>query len=120
MAKTARDTAAAACGQQVLTTVKNKDLRFANQREFERFLENLIEAQDGLCAITGLPLQYDGEYSDREFLCSLDRIDSNGDYEDGNLQVVCQFVNRWKGSGNDLEFRRLIAIVRSGAAEGFT
>lgn len=120
MAKTARDTAAAACGQQVLTTVKNKDLRFVSQREFERFLENLIEAQEGLCAITGLPLQFDEEHSDGELKCSLDRIDSNGDYEDGNLQVVCQFVNRWKGSSNDLEFRRLIAIVRSRTAEDLT
>jgi hypothetical protein len=46
MAKTVRH-AAAACGQQVPTTVKNKDLRFANQRELQRFLQSLVEVQDG-------------------------------------------------------------------------
>lgn len=114
MAQTARQTAAASCGQQVVRTVKNKDLRFGDRLEFERFIEALVEAQDGLCAISELPLQFDGEHSDVEFLCSLDRIDSSGDYEDGNLQVVCRFVNRWKGNDEDLNFRRLMGVVRSG------
>jgi hypothetical protein len=113
MAETARSTADAAHGQQVLRTVKNKDLRFIDQREFERFIAALIDAQEGLCAITDIPLQFDGEYTDSEFLCSLDRIDSDRDYEDGNLQVVCRFANRWKGSDEDLLFRRLIAVIRS-------
>lgn len=113
MAGMAKSTAAAAHGQQVLTTVKNKNLLFANQRDFELFLVALIDAQDGRCAITDLPLQFDGEHSDPELLCSLDRIDSNRGYEDGNLQLVCRFVNRWKGSDNDHEFRRLMNIVQS-------
>jgi hypothetical protein len=114
MAQTARQTADGCRGQQVVRTVKNKDLRFADSRQFERFIAALIDAQDGLCAITELPLQFDGEHTDSEFLCSLDRIDSDGDYEDGNLQVVCKFVNRWKGSEGDLNFRRLMGLVRSG------
>jgi hypothetical protein len=113
MAGMAKATAAAARGQEVLRTVKNKDLRFVDQREFEAFVLALIEAQEGLCAITDLPLQFDGEHTDIELLCSLDRIDSDGDYEDGSLQVVCRFVNRWKGSDKDLLFRRLIAVLRS-------
>lgn len=113
MAETARSTADAARGQQVLRTVKNKDLRFVDQREFERFIAALIDAQEGLCAITDLPLQFDGEHTDSELLCSLDRIDSGHDYEDGNLQVVCRFINRWKGSDEDLLFRRLLAVIRS-------
>lgn len=58
-------------------------------------------------------MQYDGEYEDAEMLCSLDRIDSEGHYEAGNLQIVCRFVNRWKGSSDDDGFRRLIRVVRS-------
>lgn len=113
MAMTARDTVAGSNGQQILRTMKNKELRFASQEDFERYLLGLLELQDGLCAVTGLTLQYDGEHEDTEMLCSLDRMDSDGHYEPGNLQVVCRFVNRWKGSDNDEGFRRLIGVVRS-------
>jgi len=57
-----------------------------SQHDFEAFLLKLIEAQDGVCALTGLPLQFDGEHDDSELLCSLDRVDSSGHYEDGTLQ----------------------------------
>ena len=113
MAMTARDTVVGANGQQVLRTVKNKELKFASPLELESYLIELLELQEGLCAITGLTLQYDGEHEDAEMLCSLDRIDSDGHYEVGNLQVVCRFVNRWKGSGSDESFRRLVGVVRS-------
>jgi hypothetical protein len=113
MADSARATVAAANGQPVVTIAKVKDLRFVSKQEFEGYIAALIEAQDGLCALTGLRLQFDGECDDRELRCSLDRIDSNGHYEDGNLQVVCWFANRWKSSGNDAEFRRLIGRVRT-------
>ncbi|ABA04051.1 hypothetical protein Nwi_0786 [Nitrobacter winogradskyi Nb-255] len=113
MAMTARDTVAGANGQQVLRTLKNKELKFASPQELERYLIDLLDLQEGLCAITGLTLQYDGEHEDAEMLCSLDRIDSEGHYEAGNLQVVCRFANRWKGSSSDEGFRRLIGAVRS-------
>lgn len=113
MAMTARDTAAGANGQQVLRTMKNKELKFASPQELERYLIDLLDLQEGLCAISGLRLQYDGDHDDAELLCSLDRIDSDGHYEPGNLQVVCRFVNRWKGSDNDEAFRRLIGVIRS-------
>jgi hypothetical protein len=69
--------------------------------------------QEGVCAITDLPLQYEGEHDDIAMVCSLDRIDSSKHYEPGNLQVVCRFVNRWKSDSPDAEFRRLIRIVQS-------
>lgn len=113
MAMTARDTVARANGQQVTQTLKNKDLLFPSQAAFEKYVLQLIELQEGICAITGLPLQYDGDCDDTEMLCSLDRIESNKHYGEGNLQIVCRFANRWKSSGDDSAFRRLIAIVRS-------
>ncbi len=112
MVMTAYGTAARSNGQQVVRTVKNKEVRFGSQAEFERYVESLIEAQEGLCAITDLRLEFDGDVEDSELLCSLDRIDSDGHYEAGNLQVVCRFVNRWKSDGDDQEFRRLIALVQ--------
>ena len=113
MAMTVQDTVKAANGQQVQRTVKNKELKFPSMQELEHYLSQLLAMQEGLCAVTGLSLQYDGEHEDKEMLCSLDRIDSDGHYEVGNLQVVCRFVNRWKGDSNDESFRRLIGVVRS-------
>ena len=99
-------------GQDVLRGVKNKDVMFS-QSELEANIASLIKAQEGLCALTGIEFQFDGECNDKELLCSLDRIDSDGHYEAGNLQVVCRFANRWKSDSLDGEFRRLIAVVRS-------
>ncbi|MBK5276536.1 MAG: hypothetical protein JJE30_16010 [Desulfuromonadales bacterium] len=113
MAKTALDTVDAGNGQQILRTVKNKELRFPTQQDFEKHITELVDAQDGLCAITSLVLQFEELADDQELLCSLDRIDSDGHYEPGNLQVVCRFVNRWKSDGNDAEFRRLLSLLRN-------
>ncbi|RWK41724.1 MAG: hypothetical protein EOR46_15590 [Mesorhizobium sp.] len=111
MAMMAKGTVEVSNGQQVLRTVKSKELRIP-EGELEPFLNALLDAQEGLCAITGLQVQYLGEEDDKELLCSLDRIDSDGHYEIGNLQIVCRFVNRWKNASNDQEFRRLIGVVR--------
>lgn len=112
MVETASLTAAKSNGQQVLRTVKNKHCAF-DKPTLESYVDALISDQDGLCAITDIPLQFDGQEDDTDLLCSLDRIDSNGHYEPGNLQVVCKFVNKWKSDGADDNFRRLIALVRA-------
>ncbi|QQE90098.1 hypothetical protein [Azotobacter chroococcum] len=46
-------------------------------------------------------------------MCSLDRIDSNGHYAPGNIQIICRFANRWKSDSDNAEFMRLINLVRS-------
>lgn len=112
MAATAMATVSGANGQEVQRTLKNKEFRFSNEDAFQKYLEALLVAQDNTCAITSLPLQFDGEHTDVEMLCSLDRIDSGGHYEEGNLQVVCRFVNRWKSDSDDAEFRRLIRLLQ--------
>jgi hypothetical protein len=112
MAATALATAAASNGQEVVRTVKDKQTRFS-QLELESYIGALIDTQEGLCALTGIPLQFDGDHEDPDLLCSLDRIDSEGHYAPENLQVVCRFANRWKNNGLDREFRRLIGVVRA-------
>lgn len=112
MVATAFNTVANGNGQQVLRTVKEKNTDF-HAPVMEKYVSALIDDQDRLCAITGIPLQFDGEEDDAELLCSLDRIDSAGHYVAGNLQVVCRFVNRWKGAGADAEFRRLMTLVKA-------
>lgn len=98
-------------GQIVERTVKNKELRFTED-DLKAYIEALRESQEGLCAITGIPLQFVGEADDNQMIYSLDRIDSNGHYERGNLQLVCRFINRWKSDGDNAEFKRLVTIVR--------
>lgn len=110
MAAMARATAAASNGQEVLRTVKNKDLRFEAGSALEAHIATLLEEQEGRCAVSGIELSYDD--TDPDLRCSLDRIDSSGHYEPGNLQVVCWFVNRWKSDDTDNNFRRLLKLVR--------
>lgn len=111
MAMTAWQTTNDSNGQQVLRTVKNKDFRFPSQGDLENYIRKLLDDQGNECAISGLPLQHWGSYEDEQFLCSLDRIDSSGHYEMGNLQVVCRFINMWKNAMDDQQFRVLLKTV---------
>jgi len=61
---------------------------------------------------TLIPHQFDGAGSDKDLLPSLDRIDRDGHYENENLQVVCQFINFWKGDSDNEMFARLLMLVR--------
>jgi hypothetical protein len=60
MAMMAKGTVGRSNGRQVLRTVKNKDLRIP-ENQLEPYLAALLEAQERLCAITGLQLQYHGD-----------------------------------------------------------
>ena len=94
-----------------LSNIKEKEIRF-REGEFEKYVEYLLSEQEGVCALTGIPLVLDRQDDDKELMCSLDRIDSNGHYEKDNLQIVCRFVNRWKGDDDDDEFRRLVVMIQ--------
>lgn len=111
MAIQAEDTCRGANGQRVERTVKNKEFGFASRDALADYLEALLKDQDELCALTGMPFDFDRD-GDRDMLPSLDRIDSDGHYVAGNLQVVCRFANRWKSNDLDGNFRRLIEAVR--------
>lgn len=66
MAMTARDTCDGANGQEVTRTMKNKELRFS-AIELEAYLDALLTSQEGLCALTDLPLQFKGTRRTRRF-----------------------------------------------------
>ena len=93
---------------------KDKALGFRNQFELEKYIDDLMIGQDGVCALTSLRMLLDGDDCDPELSCSLDRSDSNGHIcERGNLQIVCKFANRWKGASDNDKFLNLIATVRA-------
>ncbi|UGY02544.1 hypothetical protein [Bradyrhizobium quebecense] len=100
-----------ATGQKVEVTKKLKELGLTYD-ELDAHLRKLMEKQKGRCALTGIKLDLRKEGFDRKLWPSPDRIDSNGHYTSGNLQVVCAFVNGWKGATPDEEFRRLLGLVR--------
>lgn len=112
MALQAEQTTNAANGQKVERNTKNKDFGFEDRVELEGYLQDLLEAQGNQCAITQLPLQFNGSHDDKQMLCSLDRIDSDEHYQLDNLQIVCRFVNFWKSYMEDTEFRWLLSIVQ--------
>jgi hypothetical protein len=116
MAQTAIETAAGANGQTETRKVKVKNLvGFDDHHAFERYVLDLLDSQEDLCALSGLQLQHYGDFDDEQLLCSLDRIDSDGHYERGNLQIVCRFINRWKCDSKDAEFRRLLRMIQEPA-----
>jgi len=78
----------------------------------EKLIASLLDLQGNRCALTGIPFQFHGPDVDKNLLPSVDRKDSNGHYEEGNLQVVCQFINFWKSDSDNGEFQRLLMLVR--------
>ncbi len=103
-------------GQLVERTVKNKELRMTSV-ELEKLLTSLLDLQGNRCALTGIAFHFLGPEADKNLLPSVDRIDSNGHYEAGNRQIVCQFINFWKSDSDNEEFKRLLMLVRGGEAE---
>ena len=115
MARTMLSTVAQSNGQVVERRVKEKTTSLS-LLECEQLLREKMGEQEDLCALTGLPLGYDSECEDKEMLASLDRIDSSGHYTPENVQIVCRFMNRWKGADSDGLVRRLLARMGIGTA----
>ena len=98
-------------GQLEQRTAKNKELRMTSA-ELEKLLGSLLDPQGDRCALTGIPFHFAGPGADLNLRPSVDRIDSNGHYEHGNLQIVCRFVNFWKSDTDNEGFKRLLMLVR--------
>lgn len=98
-------------GKSTERTVRNKELKMSSS-ELDQLIESLLNIQDNRCALTGIPFHFSAAHADKNLLPSLDRIDSDGHYETGNLQVVCRFINFWKSDSDNEEFKRLLMLVR--------
>lgn len=69
------------------------------------FLLGLWESQRGRCALSRLKMSH--RFND-PLSASIDRKDSAKGYVPGNVQLVCQWVNRAKNNAPDLEFKRIL------------
>ena len=111
MCKSIEKIARNSAGQVVSRRVKNKDLKMSSS-ELEELVTRLLDVQENRCALTDIAFHFESPDADKYLLPSPDRIDSNGHYEAGNIQIVCQFVNFWKGDQDDDEFKRLLMLVQ--------
>ena len=98
-------------GQVVERVIRNNELRMTSD-QLEKLLASLLDLYENHCALTGIPFHFDGPQADRNLLPSVDRINSDGHYEEKNIQVVCRFINLWKGDSDSEEFKRLLLLVR--------
>jgi len=59
-------------------------------------LLELLEKQDGKCALTGRTLTFDAGRGAVDTNCSLDRIHAGGPYTIENVQLVCAAINGFR------------------------
>lgn len=71
------------------------------------YVMGLYDAQQGLCALSGVPMTHVAGQGRIATNISIDRIDSNKGYEEGNIQLVCCAVNIAKSSWSQDEFIEL-------------
>jgi hypothetical protein len=82
------------------------------------YLQCLLEKQNFKCAYSGIDLLSPTNYYERiemtssPYLISLDRIDSNIGYIEGNVQFVCVCINKAKGTYTDEQFKEIINKIR--------
>ena len=62
----------------------------------------LYQQQGGMCALTGLPMHSTSDESDLSV--SVDRINNDLGYEDGNIRLVCARVNLMMNTLDDAHF----------------
>lgn len=120
MVSTILDTIRNANGQMEWRRVKDKNTDMT-QAELDAHIAELM-AKGRTCPLTGCEMLYDGEQRtdfEKHFLVSADRIDNKLSYVRGNIQIVCQFANFWKGSRySTAVFHSLLAAIQQNTPSG--
>lgn len=79
--------------KNLLTKARTRKTKKVSSTLTPEYLRGLWETQQGLCAYSRVPLQLEANHP---HAISLDRVDSNKGYQEGNLQLVSASVNRMK------------------------
>lgn len=99
-------------GQVVMSVKSMKNKELIDEVAVKAHLRQLYIDQDGRCKISGIPMHVPGQDNKNpDLMVSPDRIDSNGHYEVGNLQLVCRFINFWKCAADNSAFADLLDLV---------
>ena len=64
----------------------------------------LYHKQEGLCAISGVPLTKITGKGQVPTNASIDRIDPGGAYSEDNIRLLCRFVNCFRNNQTDEQF----------------
>jgi hypothetical protein len=72
-------------------------------------LEDLWEAQNGRCALTGIPMTFDAGGSETN--ASIDRINAGGPYTLDNIQLVCYRANWMKNTMDMDSFNYWVSVL---------
>ena len=75
------------------------------------FLDRLIKAQDFKCALSGLPISFEGGKKNKGWTASVDRIDPKRGYEEDNLQFVHKDVNLMKNRFDEPYFIEMCKLI---------
>lgn len=67
------------------------------------YLENLWKEQQGLCALSGIPMTFELKIGRTHTNLSIDKIDREKGYILGNVQLVCMACNQIKSDLSDEE-----------------
>jgi hypothetical protein len=89
----------------IKTAQKRKNFKCSISADY---LKEVWQEQEGRCAYTKLPLTAD---ANQLTTMSLDRIDSDLDYVNGNVQLVCVAVNRMKSDFLEKDFIGLCNLI---------
>lgn len=83
------------------------------------YLQSVLESQNYKCALTGSDLLCPKTYIEKRemtsspYLLSLDRIDNDLGYVEGNVQFVCVWANKARGSYDNEVFKEIINNLKS-------
>lgn len=88
---------------RIRISAKQRNLEFSITKEY---IWNLFLKQNRKCVLTGIKIGFPYEFKDI-YTASLDRIDSNKGYIEGNVQWVHKIVNRIKQNVPEILFIKL-------------
>ena len=76
------------------------------------YLMALYDQQEGLCALSGVRMTWSTGKTEPTSI-SMDRIDGDKGYVDGNVRLVCMAVNAFRGIMNDENLLKMARAVVS-------